>query len=68
MALIKYLHERVLLFWYGIIRSDVIGENIGRVLHSTSDGMCLFLVIEIYCHRIIIQSHEMEYFYKYNMY
>lgn len=68
MALIKYLHERVLLIWYGIIRSDVIGENIGRVLHSTSDGMCLFLVIERYCHRIIIQSHEMDYFYKYNMY
>lgn len=68
MALIKYLHERVLLIWYGIIRSDVIGENIGRDLHSTSDGMCLFLVIERYCHRIIIQSHEMEYFYKYNMY
>lgn len=61
MALIKYLHERVLLFWYGIIQSDVIGENIGRVLHSTSDGMCLFFVIDRYCHR----SHDMEQFYKY---
>lgn len=54
MVLIKYLYERVFLIWYGIIWFDVIGENIGRDLYLMLDGMCLFLVIERYCYRIII--------------